>query len=150
MWINEKTLGVFILHSDIRYECWKEGITLPGVLDDEILSQNGYALLTQNKPSFDSVTHKLTPRSPVKTDNGWFQDFDVVELDPTTVLNNRNQKAVELLNSLEGKIHYGNIKAIQYLIDNDTDKLNEWKAQVIEIKNQIENLKAALPNQQPE
>ena len=148
MWINEKTLGVFILHADIRYECWKEGNVLPGVLDDEILAQHGYALLTQNKPAFDPVTQKLQPSSPIKTEFGWTQDFYIVSLDDVTIANNKNQKTVEKIQSIEGQISYGYIQAARYLVDGDTVKLEEWKVKVNELKLEMEALKITLPSNQ--
>ena len=40
MWINEQTLGTFILHTDIRYECYKDNKLMPAILDDAILAVN--------------------------------------------------------------------------------------------------------------
>lgn len=88
MWINVNTAGTFILHADIRFECWKSGIELPAVLSDEVLAQHGYMPVTQVVPHFDPITEGLAAMPPVSNEGVWEQHFDVIQLDPIDVANN--------------------------------------------------------------
>jgi len=90
MYINENTLGTFVLHADIRYEQWKEGNELPGVLTDTFLESIGYFVVRDSKPSYDPMTQTLIARSPIKKGGEWVQEFDIVELDPAIISNNQN------------------------------------------------------------
>jgi hypothetical protein len=88
MWINEKTLGTFVLHGDIRHELWKSQIEAPGVLTDEYLASVGYKLVTQVHPTFNPITHSAKPNVPVLENGTWVQYFAVEPLDPAIVANN--------------------------------------------------------------
>ena len=89
MWINTNTGGLFELHSDIRYECWKESIQLPGVLTDEVLKAYGYYPVREDKPAYDMITHKLFPRAPELVDGEWVRGWNIVALPAERVEINR-------------------------------------------------------------
>ena len=90
MYINEITLGTFVLHADIRYEQSKEGNILPGVLTDEFLESIGYFAVKETTPNYDPLTQTIIARSPIKKEDEWVQEFNVVELDPAIIANNQN------------------------------------------------------------
>ena len=145
MYINEQTLGTFVLHTDIRYECWKEGKELPGILDDDFLAANGYALVTDVKPVFDPITQGLTPQAPVKGEDGkWTRGYDVVELDPAIVANNRNKILVERIYHTKNVIMDGNRYVVTALLKNDTAAIDAWKAQLAILEAELATLEAQL------
>jgi len=128
MWINEQTQGIFILHTDIRYECWKDGKELPGVLDDVILAANGYAVVTEVKPTFDPITQELVRQAPIKGEDGaWTLEYIAIELDPAIITNNRNVAEMQRLYDLERQLALLDMKKIKALTDaillGDTTKL---------------------------
>jgi len=128
MWINEQTHGIFILHTDIRYECWKDGKELPGVLDDVILAANGYAVVTEVKPTFDPITQELVRQAPIKGEDGaWTLEYIAIELDPAIITNNRNVAEMQRLYDLERQLALLDMKKIKALTDaillGDTTKL---------------------------
>ena len=145
MYINEKTLGIFVLHTDIRYECWKEGKELPGILDDDFLAANGYALVTDVQPVFDPITQGLTPQAPVKGEDGkWTRGYDVVELDPAIIANNRNKILVERIYHIKNIIMDGNRHIITALLQNDTAAIDAWKIELVSLQAQLATLEAQL------
>lgn len=145
MWVNEQTLGTFILHTDIRYECWKDNKELPGILDDVILAVNGYAVVTEVKPSFDPITQGLTPQAPVKGEDGkWSLAYTVVELDPAIVANNRNMDLVLRIGDIKNQIRVGNQDAVTALLQNDTVKIDDWKIKLTDFQAQLAVLEAQL------
>jgi hypothetical protein len=128
MWINEQTQGIFVLHTDIRYECWKDGKELPGVLDDAILAANGYAVVTEVKPTFDPITQELVRQAPIKGEDGaWTLGYIAIELDPAIITNNRNVAEAQRLYDLERQLAFLDMKKIKALTDaillGDTTKL---------------------------
>ena len=138
MWINEQTQGTFRQHTDIRYECWKDGKELPGILDDAILAANGYALITEVFPTYDKITQGLTSQAPVKGEDGkWTLGYSVVELDPAIVTNNRNAAELERIAVINMKIFVGNQEAITAMLQNDTAKLDAWKIKLAELQAQL-------------
>jgi hypothetical protein len=137
MWINEQTKGVFTLHADIRYECWKEGKELPAILDDAILAENGYALVRQIPVPYDPITQKLVAQSPVKGDTGWTQSFDVVELEAAEIANNRDQAEVIRVNNIKAQIRHGDVTAIRALLEGDTEAIEAWKIEAATLLAQI-------------
>lgn len=137
MWINEQTQGVFKLHSDIRYECWKDGKELPGILTDEILADNGYAVINQIVPSFDWITQKLVEQAPVKGDNGWTQSFNVVELDSTTIANNQNIVEVQRVSMINAQIAAGDLAIVSAILENNISDIDAWKTKRAELKAQL-------------
>jgi hypothetical protein len=137
MWINEQTQGIFTLHADIRYECWKEGKQLPGILTDEVLAQNGYALVTQVPVSFDWVTEKLVPRPPVKGDTGWTQTFDVVPLEPAIIANNQNIVEVQRVEGIKAQLAKGNVEIIEAIIEGNQELIDAWKLKAAQLKAQL-------------
>lgn len=88
MWVNVNTLGTFTLHADIRYECWKSGIELPGVLTNEVLAQYGYMPVVQVLPEYDPITQGLSDQPCVNNNGVWEQHFVPYQLDPIIVANN--------------------------------------------------------------
>jgi len=138
MWINEQTQGTFRLHTDIRYECWKEGKELPGILDDAILAANGYALVTEVIPTFDAITQGLTAQAPVKDSNGaWTIGYDVVALDPAIIANNQNIAEVNRISNITLQIRNGNQDVISAMLQNDTAKIDAWKVQLAALQAQL-------------
>jgi len=137
MWINEQTQGVFKLHSDIRYECWKDGKELPGILTDEVLAANGYAVINQVVPPFDWVTQKLVEQAPIKGDNGWTQNFNIVELDSTTIANNQNIVEVQRVSSINAQIAAGDLAVVSAMLENDTASIEAWKTKRAELQAQL-------------
>ncbi len=89
MWINVNTAGTFTLHADIRFECWKQGIELPGILTDDVLATVGYKPVTQVIPDYNPITQGLSALPPVSNEGVWEQHFNVIELDPTVAANNQ-------------------------------------------------------------
>jgi len=87
MWINTTTLGEFVLHADIRHELWKSGKEAPGVLTNEYLASVGYAVLTPEKPDYDSTAEYLSPRGSSLVNEVWVKQYDVKCLDPVIVAN---------------------------------------------------------------
>ena len=88
MYINEATLGTFILHADIRYELWKNGEEAPGVLTPEYLDSKGYKLVTVVPQEYNRVTEKLVAQPPAKNANGqWEIQQIVVPEEPAMVAN---------------------------------------------------------------
>jgi hypothetical protein len=145
MWINEQTLAIFTLHSDIRYECYKDNKLMPAILDDNILAANGYALVAQVRPIFDEITQGLTPQVPVKGEDGkWTLGYDVVELDPAIVANNRNKILAMHIQSVKVEIREGNQDAITAMLQNDTAKIDAWKIKLVELQAQLAALEAQL------
>jgi len=141
MYINENTHGTFALHSDIRYECWKENKELPGILTDEVLAANGYHLVTQIPIDYDRITQKLVPLAIIKNESGtWEQRYRVDELDEITIANNRNQNKVERISNINGIILDGNINIISAVLENDTTAIDAWKAKVVELQSQIQSI----------
>jgi hypothetical protein len=137
MWINEQTQGIFTLHTDIRYECWKEGKQLPGILTDEILAENGYALVTQVPVPFDWITEKLVARSPVKGDAGWTQTFDVVPLEAAIIANNRNIVEVQRIESIKAELAKGNAEIIEAMLEGNQELIDAWKLKAAQLKAQL-------------
>ena len=137
MWINEQTQGVFVLHTDIRYECWKGGKELPGILTDEVLAANGYAVVTQVPVPFDWITQKLVARPPVKGDTGWTQEFDIVGLDPATIANNQNMVEVQRVNGIKAQLAAGDAAIIRAILEGDTVRIDTWKAKAAELRSQL-------------
>jgi len=137
MWINEQTKGVFILHTDIRYECWKEGKQLPGILTDEVLAENGYALVTQVPVPFDWITEKLVARAPVKNDTGWTQTFDVVPLDAVTIANNQNIVEVQRIQNIKAQLAKGNADIVSAIIEGNQELIDAWKLKAEQLKAQL-------------
>jgi hypothetical protein len=137
MWINEQTKGVFILHTDIRYECWKDGKELPAILDDAILAENGYAVVTQVPVPYDRVTQKLVAQAPVKGDTGWTQGFDVAELEAAEIANNRNIIEVQRVSRIRQEVQEGDLKAMRSFFDGDTAAVEAWKIKAAELLAQI-------------
>lgn len=137
MWINEKTGGTFVLHTDIRYECWKQGIELPAILTDEVLAENGYAVIECIYPAFDEITQKLQPKAPVKTDAGWVLEHEVIELDPAIIENNRNYAEVRRRLQIIDQLNAGDVKIIRAIIENDTAKIEAWKIKAAELRSQL-------------
>jgi hypothetical protein len=137
MWINEQTQGVFTLHTDIRYECWKEGKQLPGILTDEILAENGYALVTQVPVPFDWITEKLVARPPVKGDTGWTQTFDVVPLEPAIIANNRNIVEVQRVEGIKAQLARGNAEIIEAMLEGNQELIDAWKLKAAQLKAQL-------------
>ena len=137
MWINEQTQGVFTLHTDIRYECWKEGKQLPGILTDEILAENGYALVTQVPVPFDWITEKLVARPPVKGDTGWTQTFDVVPLEPAIIANNRNIVEVQRVEGIKAQLARGNAEIIEAILEGNQELIDAWKLKASQLKAQL-------------
>jgi hypothetical protein len=137
MWINEQTLGTFVLHTDIRYECWKQKIELPAILTDEVLAQNGYAVVNQIYADFDEITQKLQPKAPVKTDSGWVVEYEAIGLDPTIIENNRAYAEVKRKLQIIDQLNAGDIKVIRYILDNNTAKIEEWKLKAAELRSQL-------------
>ena len=88
MWINEKTLGEFTLHADIRYELWKEGKEAPAMLTDSYLEGVGYQPITKIYPTYDPIIQYLVPQPSVLVDGVWTKNFNVQALDPAIVANN--------------------------------------------------------------
>jgi hypothetical protein len=137
MWINEQTQGVFTLHTDIRYECWKEGKQLPGILTDEILAENGYALVTQVPVPFDWITEKLVARPPVKGDTGWTQTFDVVPLEAAIIANNRNIVEVQRVEGIKAQLAKGNAEIIEAMLEGNQELIDAWKLKAAQLKAQL-------------
>jgi len=137
MWINEQTQGVFTLHTDIRYECWKEGKQLPGILTDEILAENGYALVTQVPVPFDWITEKLVARPPVKGDTGWTQTFDVVPLEAAIIANNRNIVEVQRVQGIKAQLAKGNAEIIEAMLEGNQELIDAWKLKAAQLKAQL-------------
>ena len=138
MWINEQTQGTFRLHTDIRYECWKDNKELPGILDDDIVAANGYAVVTEIKPTFDPITQGLTPQAPVKGEEGmWTLGYSVVELDPAIVTNNRNAAEGMRVYGINEAIRQGNQNVISAMLQNDTAKIDAWKVQLAALQAQL-------------
>ena len=141
MYINENTHGTFALHSDIRYECWKENKELPGILTDEVLAANGYHLVTQIPIDYNRITQKLVPLAIIKNEAGtWEQQYRVEELDEITIANNRNQNKVERISYINGIILNGNVNIIDAVLENDTTAIDAWKARVVELRAQIQSI----------
>ena len=89
MYINELTQGIFVLHTDIRYELWKEGKEVPAILTDEYLASIGYPEIYRVAVPFNIITEKLVDLPPVKNANGQWEIPTTVEtLDPGTICNN--------------------------------------------------------------
>jgi hypothetical protein len=127
-----------VLHTDIRYECWKDNKELPGILDDAILAANGYAVITEVKPTFDPITQKLTPQAPVKGADGvWTLGYNVVELDPAIVANNRNIIEVERVMRIQNQIRQGNQDVISAMLQNDAAAVEAWKIQLAALQAQL-------------
>jgi hypothetical protein len=137
MWINEQTQGVFNLHTDIRYECWKEGKQLPGILTDEILAENGYALVTQVPVPFDWITEKLVARPPVKSNTGWTQTFDVIPLDAATIANNQNIVEVQRVEGIKAQLAKGNAEIIEAMLEGNQELIDAWKLKAAQLKAQL-------------
>lgn len=118
MWINEKTLGIFILHSDIRYELWKEGKEAPAILEDAWLAANGYPTLTPVKPTFDPITHKAVPLSPEKSSQGeWILPHVLEALDPIIVANNQQAQAIHARSIIEWRLKDIDMRAVRAMRD---------------------------------
>lgn len=129
MWINEKTLGEFTLHADIRYELWKEGKEAPGMLTDAYLASVGYQPITKVYPTYDPIIQYLVPQPSVLVDGVWTKNFNVQALDPAIVANNCqglttiSTEATAILQSA-GLYNLEKIKAnFIRQIDTDTDNL---------------------------
>lgn len=138
MYINEKTLGLFTLHSDIRYECWKENIEIPGVLTDPFLESIGYHLVTEIIPDYDRIEQGIRPLTPIKNSNGvWELAYEVYTLDPAIAANNREYAEISNAQNLKQAILALDIKALRYLREGDTVKLAEVDAKAAELLAQI-------------
>lgn len=141
MYINENTRGTFILHADIRYECWKDGKELPGILTDEILAENGYHLVKSIPIEYDPITQKLVPLEITKNElEVWEQRYRVDTLDTATILNNINKNKVEKIARIKEEITIGNLDIISAILNNDTSAIDAWKAKIFELQAQIQSL----------
>lgn len=141
MYINENTRGTFILHTDIRYECWKENKELPGILTDEVLAANGYYPVVDIPTEHDRITQKLVPLEVIKNESGvWEQRYRVDELDAITISNNRNQDKVERVWFIKRKILDGNLDIIGAVLNNDTAAIDAWKVKAAELQAQIQTI----------
>ena len=141
MYINENTRGTFILHTDIRYECWKENKELPGILTDEVLAANGYYPVVDIPTEYDRITQKLVPLEVIKNASGvWEQRYRVDELDAATISNNRNINKVERIEWNKELILRGNVNIISAVLTNDTAAIDAWKAKAAELQAQIQSI----------
>ena len=141
MYINENTRGTFILHADIRYECWKDGKELPGILTDEVLAANGYYPVVDIPTEYDRITQKLVPLEVIKNASGvWEQRYRVDELDAATISNNRNINKVERIEWNKELILRGNVNIISAVLANDTVAIDAWKAKAAELQAQIQSI----------
>lgn len=135
MYINENTRGTFILHTDIRYECWKEGKELPGILTDAFLAEIGYPLVKQIPTEYDPITQKLVPLEVVKNASGvWEQRYRVDTLDDATIANNRNIESVQKTEAIKNTINLGNLEIINAMLENDTAAIETWKTEVARLR----------------
>lgn len=115
MWINEKTGGVFILHSDIRYELWKEKIEAPAILSDEYLATQGYMPVLRVPPDYDPLTQKIVETSPVKSNGVYMMQYNIIELDNATKANLANIAAVHAELATKKLLHEIDLKSIRSL-----------------------------------
>lgn len=137
MWINEQTQGVFVLHTDIRYELWKSGQEAPAVLTDEYLASVGYAVVTQVPVPFDWITQKLVAQPPIKGDTGWTQGFDVVALDPAIIANNQNIIEAQRVSGIKAQLAAGDASVIRAILEGDTVRIDAWKVKAAELRAQL-------------
>ena len=138
MWVNEKTGGVFVLHSDIRYECWKEHIELPGILTDEVLAGVGYQPVCQRSVSYDPITQGITALPPAKNEQDlWEQHFSIYELDPAIVANNQNIAESTRKSQIHMQMQMLDAKSIRALRENDQDRLDIIEAQIAHLRGQL-------------
>lgn len=115
MWRNRQTGGEFILHTDIRYELWKQGIQAPGVLTDEYLTSVGYDTVTRVNPPYDSITQGVRLLPAVNVNGEWVQQYELYDLDPITVANNRNIEEVVRVNRVKTQLAELDLKQIRSL-----------------------------------
>jgi hypothetical protein len=134
MWINTNTLGVFNLHSDIRYECWKEKVELPGVLTDEVLAQYGYAVVERTQPVYDDITQGIRALTPVLADGVWAQQWEVYALDPAIVLNNQNALAARERSGKMQQLMLLDSKTIRALREGNTERIAALEIEAIAIR----------------
>lgn len=137
MWINEQTKGVFVLHTDIRYELWKSRQEAPGILTDEYLATVGYAVVTQVPVPFDWITQKLVAQAPVEGDTGWTMGFDVVALDPAIVINNQNMVEAQRVGGIKAQLAAGDTSIIRAILEGDTVRIDAWKVKAAELRAQL-------------
>lgn len=105
MWINEATKGIFTLHAEIRYECWRLNIELPGILTDEVLAQFGYAPVKKVIPVYDPIYKEVKPLAPVQNEQGeWELPYEVVDLDPTVVANNLDMLKIRSVSMAQARL----------------------------------------------
>lgn len=144
MWINVNTGGTFALHADIRYECWKSGIELPGILTNEVLEPYGYMPFTQVKPEYDPVTQGISAQPPISNDGVWEQHFEVFELDPATVANNQEIVEVQRIASVKGQLAALDIKSVRAMREGNHAMLRELELEAIELRAMIPTEKVDL------
>ena len=80
MWINTTTLKVYTLHSDIRAELSRQGVSLPDIVTDAVLAPLCYAPVAQVTPVFDPATQKATQVMPAIIGGVWTQVWAVSNL----------------------------------------------------------------------
>lgn len=135
MYINENTRGTFILHTDIRYECWKENKELPGILTDEVLAANGYYPVVDIPTEHDRITQKLVPLEVIKNESGvWEQRYRVDTLDDAIIANNRNIANIQRIEEIKNTINLGNLEIINAMLENDTAAIEAWKIKVAQLR----------------
>lgn len=138
MWVNEKTLGTFFLHTDIRYEMWKEGKEAPGIITNEFLEANGYPTLTKIIPDFDPLRQDVRPLTPIKNADGkWELPHEVFELDPALVANNLNIKEVQRVADIKGRLQALDIKSVRALREGDQARIDALEAEAAALRAQL-------------
>lgn len=81
MWIDPKTMRVFVSHSDIR-----AAFTLtsfPSVMTEADIASVGVLPVTQtDQPAFDPLTQKVVEQTPALVNGAWTQQWAVQALTP--------------------------------------------------------------------
>ena len=89
MWIDPKTMRVFVSHSDIRAAFALT--SFPSVMTEADIASVGVLPVTQtDQPAFDPLTQKVVETAPALVDGQWVQQWTVEPLTP------QEQQAVAL------------------------------------------------------
>lgn len=142
MWIHEEQDGVFITHTNIlniRKECLAKGIELPTMLTDDILAQHGYEVVNPVYPNYDKISEKIIPRIPVKVDTSWIQEFDIEQLTEQEIINNTKIAKLSQIEDIKQQLNDGDLKIIRAILDNDLERIEEWKVRATELRTQLQS-----------
>ena len=132
MWINETTRVIEMDKNRIRQERWRNGVTLPDDLTDEVLAANGWSVIIPTPPvGYDPLLNDLVENIPFKDESGqWRLTFTITMLDAAVAEARR-------ISSINYRLSQGNQAIISALMDGDTARIDAWRIEAAALRAQL-------------